>query len=91
MKIDSGIDHPESKVMSVGSTYFGELIEATKATPNHEVDDLLQILEAHKYEWANLEISERLLLLDEIRKNLWDIQNLFSLMISMTVCESGLM
>lgn len=77
MKTDSGIDHPESKVMSVGSTYFGELIEATKATPNHEVDDLLQILEAHKYEWANLEISERLLLLDEVRKNLLDIQNLW--------------
>lgn len=75
MKTNLGTNHPESKVVSPGSTYFAELIQAAKATPTHEIDHFLQILEANKLEWATLEITDRLQLLDEVRKDLRDVQD----------------
>jgi hypothetical protein len=77
METDNDLDYPERDVQSVGSTYFAELIKAAKSTPGHEIDGLLQSLEAHKTEWAQLEISERLQLLDEVRNDLWDVKDLW--------------
>ena len=61
----------------IGSMHFAEHAPATKSTPYKEIDRSLQILEAHKQEWAQLEIKERLLLMDEARKDLLTVKDLW--------------
>jgi hypothetical protein len=68
---------PNGDAQTVGSAHFAELVKDAKATPNHDIDDLLQTLESHKGEWAQLDISERLLLLDEVRKELWAVKDIW--------------
>jgi acyl-CoA reductase-like NAD-dependent aldehyde dehydrogenase len=59
----------------VGSTRFAEHVKGSKALTTHEMDDLLHTLDSHKVEWAQLEISERLLLLDAVREDLWAVKD----------------
>ena len=75
MKTDIGLDNPESDVQPAGSTYFAELIKDAKSTPHQDIDELLGSLESHKREWAQLDIKERLLLLEEIRKDLLGVKD----------------
>jgi hypothetical protein len=77
MKTDIGLDNPESGVQPAGSTYFAELINDAKSTPHQDIDELLGSLESQKREWAQLDIKERLLLLEEIRKDFWAIKDLW--------------
>ena len=77
MKTDFSLDSPGSDVHPAGSTYFAEHIKDAKTTPHQDIDELLQRLESHKREWARLEIGERLLLLEEVRKDLWAIKDLW--------------
>ena len=77
MNTDYGFDTSESDVQSVGSTYFAEYIKDAKSTPKRNIDEVLQSLESHKREWAQLEIGERLLLLEEVRNDLWAIKDLW--------------
>ena len=77
MKTDIGFDDTESDVQAVGSTYFAEHIEDAKFTPNQDIDELLQSLDSHEREWAQLEIGERLLLLEEVRNDLFAIKDLW--------------
>ena len=77
MSVDLDRDAPHGNAQFVGSTHFAELIKDAKATSNCEIEDLLQTLESHKGEWAQLGISERLLLLDEVRKGLWAVKDLW--------------
>jgi len=64
----------EKRSVSVGSPYFSELIDAAQATSRHEIDRLFNTLQARKDEWVRLEISERLSILDEIRKDLFKVK-----------------
>ena len=64
----------EKRSASVGSPYFAELIDAAQATSRHEIDRLFNTLQARKDEWVRLEISERLSILDEIRKDLFKVK-----------------
>ena len=66
---------PENQRISVGSPYFAELIEASRSTPMDEIDALLQTLQAQKEAWVRLEISERLAILDEIVRDLYQVKN----------------
>jgi len=77
MSINNNFNANNGDAQTVGSAYFAELVKDTEATPNHDIDDLLQILESHKREWAQLDISERILLLDEIRKDLLDVKDIW--------------
>jgi acyl-CoA reductase-like NAD-dependent aldehyde dehydrogenase len=67
---DSDID-----AQMIGSVNFAELIEETQATPKNRIDDILQNLVSHKQEWAQLKISERLLLLEDVRQELWRVKD----------------
>ncbi|NIM94551.1 MAG: aldehyde dehydrogenase family protein [Anaerolineales bacterium] len=77
MSMDLNRDAPLGNAQVVGSPHFAELIKDTKATSKDEIDNILQTLASHKGEWAQLEISERLLLLDEVRKDLWEVKDLW--------------
>lgn len=67
----------EGRSPSVGSPYFAELIDASRSTSRREIDRLLSTLQAHKDEWVQLGIEERLSILDEIRKGLFNIRDLW--------------
>ena len=59
----------------VGSPYFADLIEAPRSTPRQEMDRILSALQASKDTWIGLGISERLAILDEIRKDLHAVKD----------------
>ena len=75
MSMDDSFDTSGNVSQPAGATYFAELIKDSKATPNHEIEDLIKILQSNKGEWARLEISERLLLLDQVRKDLLAVKD----------------
>jgi hypothetical protein len=77
MSMDLNRDGRNNNAQFAGATYFAEHIKDTKATPETDIADLLQTLESHKGEWAQLDISERFLLLDEVRKDLWAVKDLW--------------
>jgi hypothetical protein len=58
-----------------GSTYFAEHIRDSKNTPINEINAQLQTLDSHKGEWAQLDIDDRLQLLDETRQKLWAMKD----------------
>ena len=51
-----------------------EHIKQTENTPRNEINDLIQTLEAHKSEWVQLENRERIQLLDNVRRELWEVR-----------------
>ncbi len=57
-----------------GSPYFGELVEASHTTSQGEMENIIENLRRHKDAWVRLEIKERLSILDEIRRDLINIQ-----------------
>ncbi|MEN8240946.1 MAG: aldehyde dehydrogenase family protein [Chloroflexota bacterium] len=75
MKSNTRVKTPGVETQDDGSTYFADHIRDPKTTPEHEIDELLETLTAHKSEWAKLDISERLHLLDEARQELWAIRD----------------
>lgn len=74
MRTDSAVDAVDRETRSSGSTRFAEHIREAAATPKGEIDVLLESLDAHKREWAQLGIRERLDLLAEVRKDLRKVQ-----------------
>ncbi len=75
MKTDYDLGLPTIDAGSVGSTRFAEHIIDAKSTTHQEIDEHLQVLDSHKLEWAKLDISDRLRLLDEARKEFWTIKD----------------
>ena len=68
MVITSIVGEDQRSVVS-GSPYFADLIEHSRATHRQDIDALLNRLQANKDAWARLEMSERLSLLDEVRRD----------------------
>ena len=75
MSIDDSFDTSSGGTQPPGATYFAELVKDSKATPNHEIEDLLITLQSNKGAWVQLEISERLLLLDQVRIDLLAVKD----------------
>lgn len=57
-----------------GSPYFGELIKASHTTPMGEMENIIENLQRNKDAWVRLNIEERLVILDEIHRDLVKIQ-----------------
>jgi hypothetical protein len=58
----------------VGSTYFDLFVQTERVTPDDEWEERLRTLDAHKGEWARLEVDERLHLLDQAREDFWALR-----------------
>ncbi len=69
----------ESKVPGhpMGAISFAEHISDERSTPEREIDTSLNILQSHKKEWGQLEIEERLKLLDEVRRDMLSVSDLW--------------
>jgi acyl-CoA reductase-like NAD-dependent aldehyde dehydrogenase len=59
---------------TTGALHFAEHLTEKHATSTQDVDASLEVLHAHKGEWAQLPIAERLDLLDQVREDLLLIQ-----------------
>lgn len=57
-----------------GSTHFAIHVKHSQATSRKDIDQLLENLQAHKTEWVQLSINERLTLLDQVREDLLEVQ-----------------
>lgn len=73
--MDDRADIPSVRPSVVtGSPNFGELVFASRKTSNEEIDQLLLVLQEHKEEWVQVEISERISILDAVHEELIDIR-----------------
>jgi hypothetical protein len=61
--------------LAVGSPNFAELVNAYQVTSQAQIDHLLNTLLAHKDDWAQLAVMERLSVLDEIRRDLRSVKD----------------
>ena len=75
MKPEADIHRSVIDAGPVGAVSFAEHIGDTTFTANREIDEHLRNLEAHKLEWAKLEISDRLQLLEQARKDFWAVKD----------------
>lgn len=75
MSRDDSFNTSSGGTQPPGAMYFAELVKDSKATPNHEIEDLLITLQSNKGAWVQLEISERLLLLDQVRIDLLAVKD----------------
>jgi hypothetical protein len=57
-----------------GSAHFALHTQESQRTPNNEINHILDRLESKKGEWVSLGIDERLDLLDQVRKDLWEVR-----------------
>jgi acyl-CoA reductase-like NAD-dependent aldehyde dehydrogenase len=69
MSTDSSVEYKGR-----GSTHFALHTKETARTPQAEINQLLDELNSNKKEWVNLEIEERLKLLDQVRQDLWEVK-----------------
>ncbi len=60
--------------VAVGAPNFAEFVEVSKTTAQAQIDQLLGQLQARKDDWVQLEIHERLSILDEIHNDLWGLK-----------------
>ncbi|MCK4977784.1 MAG: aldehyde dehydrogenase [Anaerolineales bacterium] len=73
--MSENLDAPRlNSTKPTGSPYFGELVEASHTTSQGEMENIIENLRRHKDAWVRLEIKERLSILDEIRRDLINIQ-----------------
>ena len=71
----NGEEGSKMEAHPVGAMHFAEYIFDPRSTPHQEIDESLQILRSHKREWAQLEIQDRLILLDEVRKDMLSVMD----------------
>jgi hypothetical protein len=59
----------DQRPVASGSPYFADLIEHSRATRRPDIDTVLNRLQANKDAWVGLDMSERLALVDEVRRD----------------------